>query len=356
LWKFTYASTIFRANREKWFDDEASLSGDDVGSDLDEDGDVANEYEAEEGDADDVPDSESIRRQNHRLLLKQEKDRETLEIIRLQDRLLADGDLGGTETNRTFRLKLREDTVTTVEGEDGEAETVEEEEDTSSQAHARRVSAIKWLIEHEEEYQKVCNEKEEEDLFDAAVRSVQILPESSTSGASKAPRTLLGQNGLENAIKEIAGVTSAKQLYVNNHSAAVKRPSSPVYQVTKKMRRFIITRPYAVGSKVVPTKVDKSAIEEDAEKLAKYVCINYFIQGEEPGPKILPDSEYPPWLFELDLRPPRPLEDLDPEKDGWLYWRALRIRQIKQNRRIEKLKTRFLHLQDSPSMKKYRRF
>ncbi|KAK6060152.1 hypothetical protein COOONC_02197 [Cooperia oncophora] len=38
-----------KANREKWFDDEASLSGDDVGSDLDDDGDVANEYEAEEG-------------------------------------------------------------------------------------------------------------------------------------------------------------------------------------------------------------------------------------------------------------------------------------------------------------------
>ncbi|KAK5982832.1 hypothetical protein GCK32_020958, partial [Trichostrongylus colubriformis] len=80
------------------------------------------------------------------------------------------------------------------------------------------------------------------------------------------------------------------------------------------------------------------------------------ITGEEPGPKILPDSEYPPWLFELDLRPPRPLEDLDPEKDGWLYWRALRIRQIEQNRRIEKLKTRFLHLQNSPSMKKFSKF
>ncbi|PIO76989.1 hypothetical protein TELCIR_00937 [Teladorsagia circumcincta] len=70
----------------------------------------------------------------------------------------------------------------------------------------------------------------------------------------------------------------------------------------------------AVGAKVVPAKIDKSVVEEDAEKLSKFVCINYFIQGEEPGPKILPDSEYPSWLFELDLRPPRSLEDLDPEK------------------------------------------
>ncbi|VDL72182.1 unnamed protein product, partial [Nippostrongylus brasiliensis] len=140
----------------------------------------------------------------------------------------------------------------------------------------------------------------------------------------------------------------------------------------------------AVGAKIVPAKVDKSVIEEDAEKLANYACINYFVQGkvlllarslffptyllhvliclpsmfigEEPGPKLLPDSEYPSWLFELDLRPPRPLEDLDPEKDGWLYWRALRCRQIEQNRRIQKLKTRFLHLQNSPSMKKFSKF
>lgn len=99
-------------------------------------------------------------------------------------------------------------------------------------------------------------------------------------------------------------------------------------------------------------KVDKAFVEEDAEKLATHVCINAYIQGDEPGPKVLPDSEYPDWLFKLDLRPPREFEDLDPEKDGWMYWRALRKRQIEQNRRIQKLKTRFLHLQDSPSMKK----
>ncbi|ETN76712.1 hypothetical protein NECAME_03382 [Necator americanus] len=297
-----------KANRENWFDDEASLSGDDVGSDIDDDRDVANEYEAEEGDADDVPDSEAIRRQNHRLLLKQENDREHLELIKLQDRLLADGDLAGTETNRTFRLKLRED-VTIIEGEDAQTEEAEEEEgETSSQAHARRVSAIKWLMEHEEEYRKICNEKEEDDIFDIAARSVQISSELTVNVVPKAPRTLLGQVGLANAIKELPG-------------AVIKRSFA------------------SVSTKVVPTKVDKSAIEEDAEKLATHVCINYFIQGEEPGPKILPDSEYPAWLFELDLRAPRPLEDLDPEKDGWLYWRALRIRQIEQNRRIEKLKT-----------------
>uniref|UniRef100_A0A1I7UD35 Large ribosomal subunit protein mL54 n=1 Tax=Caenorhabditis tropicalis TaxID=1561998 RepID=A0A1I7UD35_9PELO len=101
-----------------------------------------------------------------------------------------------------------------------------------------------------------------------------------------------------------------------------------------------------------PTGKPYFKFKEDAVKLATHVCINAYIQGEEPGPKILPNSEYPDWLFKLDLRAPRELEDLDPEKDGWMYWRALRKRQIEQNQRIQKLKTKFLHLQNSPSMKK----
>ncbi|TKR94029.1 hypothetical protein L596_008375 [Steinernema carpocapsae] len=111
-------------------------------------------------------------------------------------------------------------------------------------------------------------------------------------------------------------------------------------------------RNYAVGGKIVAEKDDKSFVESDAEKLSKYVCVNYFIQGEEPGPPIKADSEYPEWLFELDLQLPRTLEDLDPEVDGWLYWRALRSRQVEQARRIAKLRTKFLHLQESPSLRK----
>lgn len=46
------------------------------------------------------------------------------------------------------------------------------------------------------------------------------------------------------------------------------------------------------------------------------------IGGEDP--KILPDCEYPPWLFELRLERRKELEDLDPEVDGWLYWQEYR--------------------------------
>ncbi|KAK0425756.1 hypothetical protein QR680_009364 [Steinernema hermaphroditum] len=116
-------------------------------------------------------------------------------------------------------------------------------------------------------------------------------------------------------------------------------------------KTFVPVRSYAVGGKIVAEKEDKSFID-DAKKISTHVCVNYFIQGEEPGPAIMPDSEYPKWLFELDLQSPRALEDLDPDADGWLYWRALRKRQVEQARRIAKLRTRFLHLQDSPSLRK----
>uniref|UniRef100_A0A914QU87 Large ribosomal subunit protein mL54 n=1 Tax=Panagrolaimus davidi TaxID=227884 RepID=A0A914QU87_9BILA len=112
------------------------------------------------------------------------------------------------------------------------------------------------------------------------------------------------------------------------------------------------SRAYAVGAKVVPTKENKTYIEEDVEKLCKFVCVNYFVEGEEPGPKILPNSEYPEWLFKLDLSPPKALEDMDPDVDGWKYWEAVKERKLRQKVRHEKLRIKFIHMQDSPSLKK----
>lgn len=117
----------------------------------------------------------------------------------------------------------------------------------------------------------------------------------------------------------------------------------------------------------MPVKEDKSLVESDAEKLAKHVCINYLVEGgsnlllilyvqlylgEEPGPKILPDSEYPEWLFKMQLNPRPELEDLDPERDGWLYWNVFIKRQREQADRIEKLRYKKIHLQNSPGIKK----
>ncbi|KAJ1352832.1 hypothetical protein KIN20_009260 [Parelaphostrongylus tenuis] len=231
-----------KIKREKWFDDEASLSGDDVGSGLDDDDDLPNEYEAEEGDADDVPDSEVIRRQNHKLLLKQENDRDYQELLKLQDRLLADGDLGSLETNRTFRLKLREN----MDVEDGvkeDADSVDKEKDEAiSQASAQRVSAIKWFLEHEEEYRATCEDKNQEqndDLFEFAARSVHISTHVSVN-MSRAPRTLIGLPSLGNAVKETPGSTGIRQFYVNSTTiGAQKRPSSPVVQAAKKGRESV---------------------------------------------------------------------------------------------------------------------
>uniref|UniRef100_A0A0R3RKB0 Large ribosomal subunit protein mL54 n=1 Tax=Elaeophora elaphi TaxID=1147741 RepID=A0A0R3RKB0_9BILA len=114
----------------------------------------------------------------------------------------------------------------------------------------------------------------------------------------------------------------------------------------------MMSRNYAaVGSKIIAEKEDKSFIDLNAEKLCTHVCVNYLLEGGE-DPKILPDSEYPPWLFELNLERKKQLEDLDPEVDGWLYWRAYRLRQIRQIRRIERLKYKFINVQNSPTMRK----
>uniref|UniRef100_A0A914XJM3 Large ribosomal subunit protein mL54 n=1 Tax=Plectus sambesii TaxID=2011161 RepID=A0A914XJM3_9BILA len=106
--------------------------------------------------------------------------------------------------------------------------------------------------------------------------------------------------------------------------------------------------------KVVGEKEDKAFIEMDAEKLTKYACINYLVDAETPGPEIKPDSEYPEWLFKMDLSAPRDLEDLDPEKDGWLYWQKLRRRQWEQNKRLEELKTSSIYLQDSKVLRNFK--
>uniref|UniRef100_A0A915M6E2 Protein SDA1 n=1 Tax=Meloidogyne javanica TaxID=6303 RepID=A0A915M6E2_MELJA len=81
-------------NLKEMFDDEASLSGDDIGSDRDEMDDVEgmDEYEAEEGDHDKLNEDE-IRDNLIRQYNKYERDADDKRLLKLQEAFFADSDL-----------------------------------------------------------------------------------------------------------------------------------------------------------------------------------------------------------------------------------------------------------------------
>ncbi|KAL3111596.1 hypothetical protein niasHT_019943 [Heterodera trifolii] len=94
----------------------------------------------------------------------------------------------------------------------------------------------------------------------------------------------------------------------------------------------------------------------NTENLCKYVCINYQCEAEGPGPEIKHNSEYPAWLFTLDLEPSKELEDLDPENSGWKYWEKWEERRQQQMLRHDELKYKYFWLQNSPAIQTHIRF
>ncbi|NXY85353.1 RM54 protein, partial [Alcedo cyanopectus] len=86
--------------------------------------------------------------------------------------------------------------------------------------------------------------------------------------------------------------------------------------------------------KAVPKEVLKGPeICTDPAMLATHAMgVNYFKEGPEVALK--PDSEYPDWLFKMDLGPPKKLEELDP--DSIEYWRRLRKYNTWHRNRLKK--------------------
>lgn len=61
------------------------------------------------------------------------------------------------------------------------------------------------------------------------------------------------------------------------------------------------------------------------QKLCKGV--NYFKEGSDPP--LLPDSEYPEWLWDT-LQPKQPVDEESADFNNKTYWRRLRKLQIRQ--------------------------
>lgn len=109
-------------------------------------------------------------------------------------------------------------------------------------------------------------------------------------------------------------------------------------------------------------------IERDPQKLVNYVCgSNIYNEGEDVKVnfetnkkyllhndqlnslihfifrfeiKIKDESEYPEWLWDIHVGPPKKLDELDPNTKE--YWRRLRKESLRQNNRLAKQKRRKL--------------
>ncbi|KAM5193289.1 large ribosomal subunit protein mL54 [Mantella aurantiaca] len=72
--------------------------------------------------------------------------------------------------------------------------------------------------------------------------------------------------------------------------------------------------------------------------LVKHVMgLNIYKTGADV--QLKEDTEYPEWLFQLDLGPPKTLEELSPETSQ--YWKLVRKLHMWRNNRLAKAKKRF---------------
>ncbi|XP_067271875.1 large ribosomal subunit protein mL54 [Pseudorasbora parva] len=103
---------------------------------------------------------------------------------------------------------------------------------------------------------------------------------------------------------------------------------------------FIQCRSYAKkpvmkgkGKGMVKEVLKGPEVCKDPEKLCTHaVGVNIFKQGEDP--RIKPKEEYPEWLFQLDLGPPKKLNELEP--DSWEYCKLLRKEHIWRHNKLHK--------------------
>ncbi|KAJ8670285.1 hypothetical protein QAD02_001544 [Eretmocerus hayati] len=77
-------------------------------------------------------------------------------------------------------------------------------------------------------------------------------------------------------------------------------------------------------------------VEEDVERLLKYCCGTNILKEGGEDVLLKPKSEYPDWLWKINVGPPPKLEDLDPNTKA--YWRKLRKEGMRRNNKLSKLK------------------
>ena len=110
---------------------------------------------------------------------------------------------------------------------------------------------------------------------------------------------------------------------------------------SQRMILRLASKKAAAGGKA-PTRKKIFDVETDTKKLTTHCCgLNYKLEGEEV--QLKEDSEYPAWLFDLNIERPRPnAEDME-NKNTMEYFEKLQEENKFRRRRIGKQR-RKLHL------------
>nr|CAD2186676.1 unnamed protein product [Meloidogyne enterolobii] len=189
-------------NLKEMFDDEASLSGDDIGSDRDEMDDIEgmDEYEAEEGDHDKLNEDE-IRDNLIRQYNKYERDADDKRLLKLQEAFFADSDLHNHvgSSDRSFRFRMQGDSKIDWSKifniEDGE-DLNEEDDGEVETRREKRIKILEWQLEQNKkgikrkfgEIDNSDNEEEEENelqqngVNDQQINSADLDDDSNVGG------------------------------------------------------------------------------------------------------------------------------------------------------------------------------
>ncbi|KAL6063145.1 hypothetical protein STEG23_037797 [Scotinomys teguina] len=88
------------------------------------------------------------------------------------------------------------------------------------------------------------------------------------------------------------------------------------------------------GSVATEALKDPEVCTDPAQLTTHAMGVNIYKEGQDILLK--PDSEYPEWLFRMNLGPPKTLEELDPE--SLEYWRLLRKQNIWRHNRLSRNK------------------
>lgn len=88
------------------------------------------------------------------------------------------------------------------------------------------------------------------------------------------------------------------------------------------------------GSMATEALKDPEVCTDPARLTTHAMGVNIYKEGQDVALK--PDSEYPEWLFQMNLGPPKKLEELEPESRE--YWRLLRKQNIWRHNRLSKNK------------------